>query len=86
MEEIQDLHNYLPAEIPVDGEHPSQGVALTVEIVHLRPHAGEQQFRARRGDAGEVTISSVRSGPIAFPMMLVEGELLHQANRIDACW
>jgi hypothetical protein len=58
MEEIQDLHSYLPAESPVGSENASQGVALAAEIVHLRPHAGEQQFGARRGDAGEVTINS----------------------------
>jgi hypothetical protein len=48
MEEIQDLHSYLPDEIPVGSENASQGVALTAEIVHLRPRAGEQQFGARR--------------------------------------
>ena len=37
MEEIQDLHSYLLAGIPVGSENPSQGVALAAEIVHLHP-------------------------------------------------
>lgn len=37
-------------------EASSANNLLKQEIVHLRPHAGGQQFGARRGDAGEVTI------------------------------